>query len=207
MPNFAILGTLPDMQADDSLEMVDEIARYDLVTFVRPEQGRLLMRVVAPDEYAEFQGCLYQVDHGEEEGTIQLRQVKMQFWPWEEDTRMNVHVQNKAGTTYLEARPGRLLITEERDAVDLVGLCGEHDTSRLMLHADNVSEQFFDLKTQLAGRVLQKFVNYGVKAVLVLSPERHNHERFDEMALEATKGRHFGVFSDREQAEQWLLNA
>lgn len=119
---------------------------------------------------------------------------------------MNVQIQKAAGITYLEGTPGHLLIAEERDAVDLVGLCGEHETSRLMLHADNVTQHFFDLKTQLAGLVLQKFVNYGVKSVLVLPPDAQQTGRFHEMAIEANKGRHFGVFYDRSQAEQWLIN-
>ncbi|GAK56154.1 hypothetical protein U27_03116 [Candidatus Vecturithrix granuli] len=84
MPGLTIVGTLPDIQADDILEMVDEIARYDMVTFVRSEPGKLLMRVVKPEEYAGFKGCLYQIDHGELEGTVQLRQVRMQFWPWKD---------------------------------------------------------------------------------------------------------------------------
>jgi PadR family transcriptional regulator, regulatory protein AphA len=119
---------------------------------------------------------------------------------------MNIQIQKTDGITYLEGIPGYLLISEERDAVDLVGLCGEHETSRLMLHADNVTERFFDLKTQLAGLVLQKFVNYSVKSVLVLPPDAQQHGRFHEMAREANKGRHFGVFYDRTQAEQWLIN-
>ena len=118
---------------------------------------------------------------------------------------MNVQLRKTAEIPYLEGVPGHLLITEERDAVDLVGLCGEHDVSRLMLHADNVTEHFFDLKTQLAGLVLQKFVNYGVKSVLVLPTDARQHGRFHEMAIEANKGRHFGVFYNRAQAEEWLI--
>lgn len=112
------------------------------------------------------------------------------------------------GTTYLEGLSGHVLIADERDAVDLVGLCGERNTTRLMLYANNVAEHFFNLKTRLAGHVLQKFATYSIKAVLVLPPDAKQQQgRFHEMALEANRGRHFGVFYDRAQAEAWLVQA
>jgi PadR family transcriptional regulator, regulatory protein AphA len=118
---------------------------------------------------------------------------------------MNVEIRTAAGITYLEGIPGRILIDAERDAVDLVGLCGAHEAARVMLHGENVSPRFFDLRTQLAGLVLQKFVNYGVKLALVLNHDDRHEGRFRDMEIEANRGRHFSVFYDRTQAESWLV--
>jgi hypothetical protein len=82
--SFEIVGDAPDVNPDDVIEVADEVSRYDIVAFDRPEAGRLVLRVVRPKSYATFSGTLYQIDRGEEKGTLQLRQLRMQFWPWTE---------------------------------------------------------------------------------------------------------------------------
>jgi len=84
MTSFEIIGDTPDVKADDVIEVADEVSRYDIVAFDRPEAGRLVLRVVRPKNFATFNGTLYQIDRGGEEGTFQLRQLRMQFWPWTE---------------------------------------------------------------------------------------------------------------------------
>ena len=118
---------------------------------------------------------------------------------------MNYALIEKNGKTYLECLPSMAPITSARDALDLVALCGENGTQRLMLHAAHLPPAFFDLKTGLAGEVLLKFTNYRVKVVAVVTPDLVGEGRFAEMAMEANHFNDFGVFYSRQQAEQWLL--
>ncbi|MGE5370749.1 MAG: DUF4180 domain-containing protein [Solirubrobacterales bacterium] len=90
-------------------------------------------------------------------------------------------------------------------ALDLVAACGEHDTQRLLIHAENLPPAFFDLKTKLAGEVLQKFVNYQIRAAAVVPPESLAKGRFREFALEANRGRQFRFFEKRQEAIDWLV--
>lgn len=76
-----ILGESPEMLLNNDLETDDKIARYDLVTFEEIAPGRVLLRTVRPHEYATFKGLLYQIDRGELEGTLRLRQMRMAFFP------------------------------------------------------------------------------------------------------------------------------
>lgn len=109
------------------------------------------------------------------------------------------------GKNYLECLPGRMPVNSERDALDLVALCGENSTHRLMLHAEHLPPAFFDLKTRLAGDVLLKFANYRIKVVALVTPDLVGEGRFAEMAMESNRFNEFGVFYARPQAEQWLL--
>ncbi|MGE5391618.1 MAG: DUF4180 domain-containing protein [Deltaproteobacteria bacterium] len=109
------------------------------------------------------------------------------------------------GVKYVEGPYNALLIKTDTDAVDLLSFCGENDTNRLLLWASNLHEDFFDLKTGLAGAVLQKFVNYGIKAAAVIPAELVNQGRFREMALEANRGQHFRIFTEAGDAEAWLI--
>jgi PadR family transcriptional regulator, regulatory protein AphA len=97
-------------------------------------------------------------------------------------------------------------LSSEQDALELVGVCGEYNTDRVMLHASNLTDDFYQLRTGLAGAVLQKFANYRIRAAAVLTPELVNQGRFREMVLEANRGNQFRVFYDRESAEAWLTS-
>jgi hypothetical protein len=82
MTDFVFLGNPPQMESHDVIEMSDEVARYDIVAFERVGPKKIAMRVVKPEEYTDFPETFYQIDLGEQEGTYQLRQVQMRFWPW-----------------------------------------------------------------------------------------------------------------------------
>lgn len=74
-----------------------------------------------------------------------------------------------------------------------------------MLPSAILSEEFFDLKTKLAGNIIQKFVNYGIKAAVIIPQEKIQSDRFKEMVLEMNKGNHFRLYWGKEEAEKWLL--
>ncbi len=68
---------------------------------------------------------------------------------------MNYTLQEKDGQPYIECQPDGGRIENEQDAVDLVGICGEEGTQRLMLHAENLTDAFFDLKTGVAEAIIE----------------------------------------------------
>lgn len=117
-----------------------------------------------------------------------------------------VAVRNENDVTFVECKPSEKLISSGQDAVDLIGLCGYHQTNNLLLYAANVDKSFFDLKSKLAGEVLQKCMNYYMRLAMVLPSEVVNNIRFSEMALETNKGNHFRIFKTREEAIGWLTH-
>jgi len=74
----------------------------------------------------------------------------------------------------------------------------------LMLTEDDVSAQFFDLKTGLAGELFQKFENYSLcLALVVASPETYG-ERFKELAREHKSHDRIRIVRSNEEAAAWL---
>jgi len=118
---------------------------------------------------------------------------------------MNYRIKEIENKKYIELISSIKPLSTENDALDLVALCWEHDTNALMIHYEALSEDFFKLKTKAAGNMLQKFINYGIKAAAVIPKEIMEKGRFREMALEANKGNHFRVYEYKEEAEKWLL--
>ena len=117
---------------------------------------------------------------------------------------MNTRLINLPTRCYVECSAGDGFLDSEAIALDLVVACGEGGTQALMIQAGVLTEAFFNLRTGLAGSILQKFANYHIRAAWVLTPELVNQGRFREMALESNRGNQFRFFYDRVQAEQWL---
>jgi hypothetical protein len=117
---------------------------------------------------------------------------------------MKYQIRQRDGILYMIAQEGELLIGDEQDAVDLIALCGEENSDRLILFADNLSQEFFDLTTRLAGSVLQKFSNYRVKCAIVIPPSL-DKGKFHEMLIEANRQHSLHFFSTLKDAEEWIL--
>jgi PadR family transcriptional regulator, regulatory protein AphA len=118
------------------------------------------------------------------------------------DTTLIPHPTNP----YIESLPGSDLLDSEQAALDLVAACGESNTFLLLLHAENLPDDFYNLRTGLAGNILQKFVNYHLHVAAVLTPDLANQGRFGEMVREANRGNQFNVFYDHASAERWLTS-
>ncbi|BFH69844.1 PadR family transcriptional regulator [Paenibacillus dendritiformis] len=123
----------------------------------------------------------------------------------EERTTMNYKIVENGTKKYIELISGPTPISTEQDAVDLVALCREHDLDFLMLHGEALSEDFFNLRTGVAGRMMQKFITYSVKTAVVIPDPSVNKGRFKEMVTESNRSNQFGVFASREDAESWLI--
>lgn len=105
------------------------------------------------------------------------------------------------GQPYLAVANGQL--ASESNALDIVGNCVE--THRVLLQADDLAPDFFDLRTGLAGAALLKFSNYHLKVAIAIPPERIPLGRFAEFAGETRRNREFRIWHDEQSALDWLL--
>lgn len=117
---------------------------------------------------------------------------------------MDAEIVHQASCTYVRGKAGHALVNSERDLVDLIGFCGEHRCERLLLFAENLPQQFLDLKSGEAGMVLQKFANYPMKVAAVI-PAAAIRGKFSEFVLETNRGGQFRIFQSTDQAERWLV--
>jgi len=119
--------------------------------------------------------------------------------------RLDYRLVNTSPNSYVECLPGSQPLASPQDALELVAACGEHQTQRLLLHAECLSKDFFDLSTRLAGEILLKFTNYYLKVAAIIPTEQIGRGKFYEFALETNRGRDFRIFSDLQKAVDWLV--
>lgn len=104
----------------------------------------------------------------------------------------------------LECLPEGGVISSESDAIDLVGLCGVEDTASVLIWHTNLNNDFYDLKSGLAGKVLLKLAIYKIRAAAIIPPEIIGNGRFYEMVIETNRRDDFRVFSSRDEALTWF---
>lgn len=99
-------------------------------------------------------------------------------------------------------------IARESHANDLIGEAWNQQASWVALPVARVHEDFFRLETKLAGAVLQKFVNYGIKLALIgdIAPWLERSQALRDFARETNQGGTFWFVED-EAAFDRKLNA
>jgi hypothetical protein len=88
-----------------------------------------------------------------------------------------------------EALSDTIIIRNLDDAIDLLGNCSYQGASRIILHEHNLVPEFFDLKTQLAGDILQKFSNYRMQLAIVGDFSRYTSKSLKDFIYESNQGR------------------
>lgn len=99
----------------------------------------------------------------------------------------------------------RELICDISDFLSLLGNAGYHGNGKLLIQSHHLTDDFFNLKSGLAGEFLQKMSNYSIKAAIVLDQSHLEHPRFREMVSESNRQGLIVYFKDQNLAEAWLI--
>jgi hypothetical protein len=80
---------------------------------------------------------------------------------------MNIAKVEAGGENIAVVSSSEILIEDVQTALDLMATVYYAGCDRIVINKSLISESFFDLKTRLAGEILQKFINYRVKVDFV----------------------------------------
>lgn len=107
-------------------------------------------------------------------------------------------------TRFIEGRPGEPWLRNVRDVTTVIERCFNEHARGALLYAENLPDGFFDLSSQVAGEVLQKLRNYGVRLAVVCPPDITLSRRFPLLIEEEHRKPYFRLLHDREAARRWL---
>jgi len=119
---------------------------------------------------------------------------------------VNYQIISKDSTRYIEVFSCEAPVSSEHDALDLVALCGENDINLLLLHYEVLSEDFFKLKTGVAGAVMQKFINYSVRVAIIIPDQEQLSTNLKAWVSEANRSSQYRVFTYSADAVDWLIH-
>ena len=108
------------------------------------------------------------------------------------------------GLTFLEIRSEEQFINNVQDVLDLFGeLYGQYYDG-IILYERNITHNFFDLQTKLAGEILQKFSNYRIRLVIVGDWSKYTSRSLEAFITESNRGKTVNFSSSPTEALKLL---
>ena len=103
-------------------------------------------------------------------------------------------------------REESLCVATPQDAMDLIATARyETGCEALILPKEALSEDFFRLSTGLAGEVLQKFVNYGMRVAIAGDFSHYTSKPLRDFIRESNRGKTVFFVSTEAEALEKLL--
>ncbi|WP_264449014.1 DUF4180 domain-containing protein [Bacillus cereus] len=110
-----------------------------------------------------------------------------------------------SGINIAVIRNDTVVISDVQSALDLMATVQyEVDSKRIVINKSLISESFFDLKTRLAGDILQKFINYSVKIAIVGDFSMYTSKSLKDFIYECNKGNDIFFLATEQQAIEKL---
>ena len=117
---------------------------------------------------------------------------------------MNLAVHQTGNKKFAELRASGTVIHSTEDALNLMGNLYYQSYDGLILHEEQVTPAFFDLKTKMAGEILQKFSNYRFPLVLIGDFSKFPSQSLQDFIRESNKGRQVNFVPTLPEALQLL---
>jgi hypothetical protein len=118
---------------------------------------------------------------------------------------MNIEKIEVDGRNIVVVRSSEILIWDVQSALDLIETAQcEVGCNRIIINKALLSENFFDLKIRLAGEILQKFINYGVKIAIIGDFSGYSSKSLKDFIYEYNNGNAICCLPNHQQANEKL---
>ena len=118
---------------------------------------------------------------------------------------MKYEIVTKNGVEIAVVTGSEVVITDATSALDLMmTIKYETGCSRIAIEKACVAEPFFILSTQLAGEILQKFINYQTKLAIYGDYTKYTSKPLKDFIYESNQGNDFFFVATRGEAVEKL---
>jgi hypothetical protein len=93
-----------------------------------------------------------------------------------------------------------VILNDIDDALNIIAESGALDAGKIILHEYQISSAFFDLKTKLAGEILQKFSNFRIQLALIGYFSKYKSKSLQDFIRECNKGNNVFFFENLNDA-------
>ncbi len=117
---------------------------------------------------------------------------------------MNINFIEHQGILIAELISDTIEITTTPEALDIMADCSYNKVYRIIFHEENITPAFFDLKTGIAGDILQKFSTYRMQLAIVGDFSKYTSQSLKDFIYESNKGRQVIFVNTLEEALERL---
>lgn len=97
-----------------------------------------------------------------------------------------------------------MIVQSAQDGLDLMGNIYYQGFDKVILYEKNITPEFFDLKTKIAGEILQKFSNYRIGLAIVGNFDKYGSKSMKDFIFESNKTGHVIFVEVLEEALEQL---
>lgn len=106
--------------------------------------------------------------------------------------------------TIAEIVADEIVIKNIEDTIDLIGNVYYQGFDNIILYEKNITTEFFDLSTKMAGEILQKFSNYKICLAIVGDFSNHQGKSFKDFVYESNKHGRINFVNSKSEAIEAL---
>jgi len=118
---------------------------------------------------------------------------------------MEINIININETHIAEIVSDDLVIKSTQDALGLMADCRYQGAGKIIIHEKNIIPEFFDLKTGIAGEILQKFTTYIVQLAIVGDYSKYTSKSLRDFIYESNKHGRINFVNTIEEAKEKLM--
>lgn len=119
---------------------------------------------------------------------------------------MEIEIHQINNIKIAEVTAENIVITNAEDGLDLLGNLYFQDVDRIIIQEKSITPDFFDLKTGIAGELLQKFSNYRVRLAIVGDFSSYQGKSIKDFIYESNKLGQINFVATQSEAIERLLN-
>jgi hypothetical protein len=108
---------------------------------------------------------------------------------------MKIEPHNTSGATIGEVISDNYIIKYIDDGLDLLGNLYFQGFDSIILYEKTIIPDFFDLKSGIAGEILQKFSNYRIRLAIVGDFSKYQSKSLNNFIYESNKGKQINFVS------------
>jgi hypothetical protein len=108
--------------------------------------------------------------------------------------------ENQEGVRIAEVKSAGIVIGQTQDALDLMANADYLGARKIMIREEHLDHAFFDLKTGMAGEILQKFTNYRVQLAIIGDFSKYPGKSIRDFIFESNRYGRINFVSSREEA-------
>ena len=117
---------------------------------------------------------------------------------------MPAHISSTPTLTIADFSSDDFQLQDAQEALDLMVTAQRDGAGAIILTAAQLPPSFFDLRTGLAGEILQKFANYRMKLAVIGEFSGYGSSSLQAFIRESNRGRLACFAADRETAVAFL---
>jgi hypothetical protein len=104
------------------------------------------------------------------------------------------------GIKIAEIISNELIVWDISDGLNLLGELYFKGFGSMIVYEMNITPDFFNLNTGIAGEILQKFSNYRVRLVIIGDFSKYESKSLSAFIYESNKGKQISFVSDQTEA-------